>query len=127
MKDYVDLRFRKHGVYEKLEPTEGRKTMTLREVMEYTRNLDFTDVCLSILFEKIVSEIEKIQHELEKSKITGGGMRVKIFNNIDSDYLQNEMNQWLFENDEKISVFDIRFIFDDGGYAALIAYEEQSY
>ena len=127
MKDYVDLKFRRNGVYEKLEPTEGKKPMTLREVMEYTRNLAFTDVGLSILLEKIVSEIEKIQNELEKSKITGGGMRVKIFNNIDSDYMQNEMNQWLFENEEKISVFDIRFIFDHRGYAALIAYEEQSY
>ena len=82
MKDYVDLRFRKHGVYEKLEPTEGRKPMTLREVMEYTRNLAFTDVGLSILFEKIVSEIEKIQNELEKSKITGGGMKETIMYNF---------------------------------------------
>ena len=72
MKDYVDLKFRRNGVYEKLEPTEGKKPMTLREVMEYTRNLDFTDGGLSILLEKIVSEIEKIQNELEKSKINGG-------------------------------------------------------
>lgn len=127
MKDYVDLKFRRNGVYEKLEPTEGKKPMTLREVMEYTRNLDITDVGLSILFEKIVSEIEKIQNELEKSKITGGGMRVKIFTSLMSDDLQNDMNQWLFENDENISVFDIRFNFDHRGYAALIAYEEQSY
>ena len=54
-------------------------------------------------------------------------MRVKIFTSLMSDDLQNEMNQWLFENEEKISVFDIRFNFDPRGYVALIAYKEHSY
>ena len=38
--------------------------MTLREVMEYTKNISIQEGGLSILIEKIVSEIEDIERKV---------------------------------------------------------------
>lgn len=39
------------------------KEHSLREVMEYTRNITISSGGLALIIEKIVEEIEKLQHE----------------------------------------------------------------
>ena len=45
------------------EPTKDFEKMTLRQVMEITKQMTLTQGGLDILMEKIVREIEKLQDE----------------------------------------------------------------
>jgi len=42
--------------------------ITIREVMEYTRDIPIIDGGLALILEKIVMEIEKLQEKTDESK-----------------------------------------------------------